>query len=96
MAVTSVKGWASPSSGARKAAVGCGVKTGHSQVPTYVGTQVGCCGGLSLSLRKPVWAETKGSLAEKAHLEGGGEVKDMNSGVKLSGFQSHSPHSLAV
>lgn len=68
----------------------------HSQVPTYVGTQVGWCGGLSLSLRKPVWAETKGSLAEKAHLEGGGEVKDMNSGVKLSGFQFHSPHSLAV
>ena len=78
--------------------VGCGVKTEctarclHTWAPRWAGVE----GSVSLSLRKPVWGETKGNLAEKAHLEGGGEVKYMNSGVKLSGSQSHTPHSLAV
>ena len=97
MAVKTGRGWACPSSGARKAvwAVECRQSTWPG---AYIHGHPGGEGwrAQSLSLRKPLWGETKGSLAEKAHLEGGGEVKYMNSGVKLSGSQSHTPHSLAV
>lgn len=76
MAVTSVKGWASPSSGARKAAVGCGVKTGytarcpHMWAPRWGGVE----GSVSLS-GSPSGQRPKAALLKRPTWKGVGRLK---------------------
>lgn len=91
--MTTMLGLGHPSSGTQEAVVqDGGVKSGYTA--RYLCGMVQTAQPFSQEVQAPLGRDQREPW--EAQAEEGGEVKNMNSGVRLSGFQSQMPHSLAV